>query len=108
MKTLKKTLTYVQSCDGNGRTGRIIIFRECLANNICPFIIHDKNRSRYVTSLKKAQTENDFSDLVKYFKTEQSEYLKQCQYFSVEGRYLECIGYREHSNGNYVKDKPGL
>lgn len=77
--------------DGNGRTGRLIMFRECLANNICPFIIQNKNRSKYVTSLKKAQIENDVSDLVQYFETEQAEYLQQCQYFSVEERYLECV-----------------
>lgn len=76
--------------DGNGRTGRIIMFRECLAGGICPFIIQDSNRSRYIASLKKAQTEDDFLDLVKYFESEQSEYLQWCQYFSVEERYLEC------------------
>jgi len=81
--------------DGNGRTGRIIMFRECLANDICPFIVQDKNRATYVTSLKKAQTEKNFSDLVNYFKSEQSEYMRQCQYFSVEERYMECVGDEE-------------
>lgn len=77
--------------DGNGRTGRIIMFRECLANDICPFIVQNKNRAVYVTSLKKAQTVDDYSDLVKYFEAEQAEYFERCQYFSVEGRYLECV-----------------
>ena len=27
--------------DGNGRVGRLIMFKECLKNNICPFIIDD-------------------------------------------------------------------
>lgn len=78
--------------DGNGRTGRIIMFRECLANGICPFIVQDKNRAAYVTALKKAQTENDYAELVEYLQAEQSEYLGHCQYFSVEERYAECIG----------------
>ena len=30
--------------DGNGRVGRIIIFKECLKNNIIPFIILDKDK----------------------------------------------------------------
>lgn len=77
--------------DGNGRTGRMILFRECLANDICPFIVQDKNRAVYVTSLKKAQTEEDYSDLVKYFEAEQAEYYERCQYFSVEDRYSECV-----------------
>lgn len=78
--------------DGNGRTGRIIMFRECIKNGLCPFIVEDKNRIVYVTSLKKAQTENLFSDLVHYFKEEQSIYQKQCAFFSVEERYQECKG----------------
>ena len=78
--------------DGNGRTGRIIMFRECLANGICPFIVQDKNRAVYVTALKRAQTENDYAELVEYFQAEQSEYLGDCQYFSVEERYAECTG----------------
>lgn len=82
--------------DGNGRTGRIIMFRECLTNDICPFIVQDKNRAAYVTSLKKAQTGNDYADLVKYFQSEQSEYLEHCRYFSVEERYAECTGNRTY------------
>lgn len=85
-------MTYVQSCDGNGRIGRIILFRECLANDIYPFIVQDKNSAVYVTALKKAQTENDCSDLVKYFESEQKEYMEHCRYFSVEERYSECVG----------------
>lgn len=81
--------------DGNGRTGRIIMFRECLVNDIYPFIVQDKNRAVYITALKKAQTEKDCSDLVEYFESEQKEYVEHCQYFSVEERYLECAG------GNY-------
>lgn len=79
--------------DGNGRTGRLIIFRECLKNDICPFIVQDINRAAYVTSLKKAQTENDFAGLVKYFAKEQFVYMEHCRYFSVEERYLECQGF---------------
>ena len=33
--------------DGNGRVGRIIVFKECLKNNIVPFIILDKNKLFY-------------------------------------------------------------
>lgn len=75
--------------DGNGRTGRIIMFRECLKNGICPFIIQDKNRAVYITSLKSAQTQGDYTGLVKYFEEEQAAYKERCQYFSVEERYAE-------------------
>ena len=78
--------------DGNGRTGRIIMFRECLKNNICPFIIQDKNRADYIASLKIAQTEGDFTRLMRCFEEEQLIYKERCDYFSVEERYLESNG----------------
>lgn len=31
--------------DGNGRIGRMIMFRECLSNDIIPFYIEDRNNS---------------------------------------------------------------
>ena len=39
--------------DGNGRGGRIIMFKECLKNNIFPFIILDQNKSLYIRGLKE-------------------------------------------------------
>lgn len=39
--------------DGNGRTGRIIMFKECLKNNIMPFIILDEYKSYYLRGLKE-------------------------------------------------------
>lgn len=39
--------------DGNGRIGRLILFKECLRHNIMPFIIDDKRRSRYLRGLKE-------------------------------------------------------
>lgn len=39
--------------DGNGRVGRIIMFKECLKNNIMPFIILDQNKPYYIRGLKE-------------------------------------------------------
>ena len=39
--------------DGNGRVGRIIIFKECLKNNICPFIIRNQNKNFYMRGLRE-------------------------------------------------------
>lgn len=41
--------------DGNGRVGRIIMFKECLKNNIVPFIILDKDKLFYYRGLKEYQ-----------------------------------------------------
>ena len=39
--------------DGNGRVGRLIIFRECLKNDIIPFIIDDNHKQFYYRGLKE-------------------------------------------------------
>ncbi len=39
--------------DGNGRVGRPIMFKECLKNNIFPFIILDQNKSFYIRGLQE-------------------------------------------------------
>ncbi len=39
--------------DGNGRVGRLIIFKECLAHNIVPFIIEDDHKFYYYRGLKE-------------------------------------------------------
>lgn len=60
--------------DGNGRTGRILLYRECLVHQICPFLIRDENKARYVNALYIAQTTEDHSKLVNYFEEEQDWY----------------------------------
>lgn len=37
--------------DGNGRVGRLIMFKECLANSIVPFIITDNLKMFYYRGL---------------------------------------------------------
>lgn len=37
--------------DGNGRVGRLIIFKECLAHNIVPFVIEDDHKFFYYRGL---------------------------------------------------------
>ena len=39
--------------DGNGRVGRIILFKECLKHNITPFIIEDEYKMFYYRGLKE-------------------------------------------------------
>lgn len=42
--------------DGNGRVGRIIMFKECLKNDILPFIIDHKHKLFYYHGLKEYKT----------------------------------------------------
>jgi Fic family protein len=39
--------------DGNGRVGRLILFRECLKNSIIPFIIDDSHKQFYYRGLRE-------------------------------------------------------
>ena len=46
--------------DGNGRVGRLIMFKECLANNVMPFIIDDDIKIYYYRGLKEWNNERGF------------------------------------------------
>lgn len=63
--------------DGNGRVGRIIMFKECLKNNIMPFIILDNSKPYYMRGLK--EYENDKMYLIDTIKNEQDIYEKICK-----------------------------
>ena len=70
--------------DGNGRTGRIILFRECLRHDISPFIIEDANRPEYLEALKAYRQNGTVTELTTLFKKEQKFYFNQCEYFFAE------------------------
>lgn len=67
--------------DGNGRTGRLILFRECMKNGIVPIVIEDANRNEYLEALKEYREEKDLSKLISLFEKEQQFYLEKCKYF---------------------------
>ena len=70
--------------DGSGRTGRIILFRECLRHDISPFIIEDANRPEYLEALKAYRQDGTVTELVTLFQKEQKFYFNQCEYFFAE------------------------
>jgi len=67
--------------DGNGRTGRLILFRECLKNGIVPVVIEDANRNEYLKALKEYREEKELNGLISLFEKEQQFYLEKCKYF---------------------------
>lgn len=67
--------------DGNGRTGRILIFRECLKHDIFPLIIEDKNRKQYIEALQEYRREQSVAGLCTLFAQEQAHYMEECRYF---------------------------
>ena len=46
--------------DGNGRVGRLIMFKECLANGVVPFIIADDMKAFYYRGLSEWGIENGY------------------------------------------------
>ena len=46
--------------DGNGRVGRLILFKECLRNNIVPFIIDEDTKLFYYRGLKEWERERGY------------------------------------------------
>lgn len=65
--------------DGNGRVGRIIIFKECLKNNIVPFIIFDKDKLYYYRGLKEYKNEKGY--LIDTFLNTQDQYKNMIEYY---------------------------
>ena len=63
--------------DGNGRVGRIIMFKECLKNNIMPFIVLDEDKTYYMRGLK--EYEHDKMFLIDTIKHEQDLYESVCE-----------------------------
>lgn len=63
--------------DGNGRVGRIIMFRETLKNNIIPFIIDEKRKHYYYRGLAKYRL-GEKEWLLDTNKSAQDDFIKLC------------------------------
>ena len=66
--------------DGNGRVGRLIMFKECLKHNIIPFIIDERHKLYYYRGLKEFENEKGY--LTDTCLSAQDEYGKLLSYFS--------------------------
>jgi len=67
--------------DGNGRVGRIIAFKECLKNNIVPFIILDKEKLFYYRGLNQYQTNKEKGYLIDTCLNAQDQYKSLVEYY---------------------------
>ncbi len=67
--------------DGNGRIGRIIAFKECLKNNIVPFIILDKDKLFYYRGLNQYQTNKEKGYLIDICLNAQDQYTNVVEHF---------------------------
>ena len=65
--------------DGNGRVGRLIMFKECLKHNIPPFIIEDVAKEFYKRGLKEYTSERGY--LLDTCRAAQDTYKRLLEYF---------------------------
>ena len=68
--------------DGNGRVGRLIMFKECLANNIVPFIIDEDLKLFYYRGLREWKNVREY--LLDTCLTAQDNYKAILKYFEIE------------------------
>lgn len=68
--------------DGNGRVGRLLLFKECLAHTIVPFIIEEDLKLFYYRGLQEWTTIKEY--LLDTCLTAQDHYKAILQYFEIE------------------------
>lgn len=68
--------------DGNGRTGRMILFRESLKyDQLSLFIILDDDRNKYLEGLKEFREHDSVEQLLELMLEESGKYERECKYF---------------------------
>lgn len=67
--------------DGNGRVGRLLLFKECLKYNITPIVIDEELKMFYYRGLRKWEEEQGF--LIDTFLTGQNKFKKYLDYFRI-------------------------
>lgn len=82
--------------DGNGRVGRLILFKECLRHDMMPFIIDDKRRGRYLEGIREWDESRD--TLLEVVLEAQQRYAAQ-----IELQKLMAAN-REFLPGNHIDD----
>ena len=68
--------------DGNGRVGRLLMFKECLKYNIVPFIIDEKLKMFYYRGLKEWEQEKGY--LIDTCLAAQDQFKAYLDYFRIE------------------------
>jgi Fic family protein len=69
--------------DGNGRVGRLLMFRECLKNDVVPFIIDERHKQFYYRGLKEFARVQEY--LIDTCLSAQDTYTTWVNYFYPDG-----------------------
>ena len=84
--------------DGNGRTGRMIMFKQCLQNSHIPFVLLDRDRAFYLRGLKEWDFERNY--LIDTLLTQQDIYASVCEQFDI----FKDFGQKELSKNKIVDE----
>ena len=84
--------------DGNGRTGRMILFKQCLQNSHIPFVLLDRDRAFYLRGLKEWDFERKY--LIDTLLTQQDIYASVCEQFEI----FKDFGQKELSKNKIVDE----
>ncbi len=92
--------------DGNGRVGRLIMFKECLKNDVDPFVIDDTQKLFYYRGLKEYNSEKGY--LEETCGAAQDKYKLLCEYYledldSITKSKIEKISALGSHNNNSIK-----
>ena len=60
--------------DGNGRIGRLLLYKQCLKEGLTPLIVDDLNKATYYSALEAFQVQDNRQPLFDYFRSEQKFY----------------------------------
>lgn len=88
--------------DGNGRIGRLILYKECLKEGITPFIVDDLNKASYYSALEAFQINDERQALLDYFHSEQKFYANYLKNKGFEGKINEA------KDGDVIKKSEGF
>ena len=87
--------------DGNGRVGRLLMFKECLKENIIPFIIDEKHKLFYYRGLK--EYENHQGYLIETCLSCQDNYRELLNYFEIDLMQEEQLIFQNQNSRNETK-----
>lgn len=93
--------------DGNGRIGRLLMFKQCLENNIVPFIISDETKRFYYKGLQEWQTQNMQMRLIDTFLDAQDNMKAVLNYFDIkyDPTFTTARQILDSRTANYPKSK---
>ena len=74
----------LEQVDGNGRVGRLIMFKECIRNGIVPFIVNDKDKRFYALGLSEWQLSDKKDRLIDVCSLMQDDMIAVFDHFGIK------------------------